>query len=92
MHKASKHSLVVGGTRSIGRALVKILAEDGYADLARSVQSLLVPDRIFVFVDDNPRKHHTFSPGHHISVLPSQVLYERKPDHVVILAWNYGTV
>jgi SAM-dependent methyltransferase len=41
-------------------------------------------------VDDNPRKHNTFSPGHHIPVLPSEVLYERKQDYVLILSWNYA--
>lgn len=41
-------------------------------------------------VDDNPRKHNTFSPGHHVPVLPSETLYERKPDHVLILSWHYA--
>jgi SAM-dependent methyltransferase len=40
--------------------------------------------------DDNPRKHHLYSPGHHIPVFPSEVLYEKKPDYVIILAWNYA--
>jgi len=40
--------------------------------------------------DDNPRKQETFSPGHHIPVLPSEALYERKPDYILILAWNYA--
>lgn len=40
--------------------------------------------------DDNPRKQNTFSPGHHIPVLPSTALYERKPDYVLILAWAYS--
>lgn len=41
-------------------------------------------------VDDNPRKFDTFSPGYHIPVFSSDVLYERKPDYAVILAWNYS--
>jgi SAM-dependent methyltransferase len=41
-------------------------------------------------VDDNPVKHHTFSPGWHIPVLPSQALYERRPQCVVVLAWVYA--
>ncbi len=41
-------------------------------------------------VDDNPLKENLLSPGHHIPVLPSQTLYERKPDYVIILAWNYS--
>ena len=34
-------------------------------------------------------KQNLFSPGYHIPVLSSQALYERKPDHVLILAWRY---
>jgi len=40
-------------------------------------------------IDDNPAKHNTFSPGHQIPVLPSDLLYERRPDYVLILAWRY---
>lgn len=46
-------------------------------------------DKLEYLVDDNPVKQGTFSPGHHIPVLPSSVLLEKKPDYVVILAWNY---
>ncbi len=41
-------------------------------------------------IDDSPLKQHLFSPGHHLPVLPSQALYERKPSHVVVLAWNFA--
>lgn len=41
-------------------------------------------------VDDNPTKQYTFSPGYHIPVLPSEVLYERRPDYVLLLAWRYA--
>lgn len=41
-------------------------------------------------VDDNPLKHGLFSPGHHIPVFPSAVLYERKPDYVIVLAWRFA--
>ena len=36
------------------------------------------------------KKHGSFSPGHHLQVLPSDALYERRPDYVVILAWAYA--
>lgn len=39
--------------------------------------------------DDDPRNQNLFSPGHHIQVLPSQAIYEQKPDYVLILAWRY---
>jgi SAM-dependent methyltransferase len=41
-------------------------------------------------VDDNPRKHNTFSPGYKIPVLPTSKLAETKPDYVVVLAWIYA--
>jgi SAM-dependent methyltransferase len=41
-------------------------------------------------VDDNPRKHGRFSPGHKIPILPSSALAERKPACVVVLAWTYA--
>lgn len=41
-------------------------------------------------VDDNPLRHGTVSPGHHIPVYSPQMLYERKPDIVVALAWRFA--
>jgi SAM-dependent methyltransferase len=41
-------------------------------------------------VDDNKRKQNTFSPGHHIAVLASEAIYDRKIDALVILAWAYA--
>jgi len=34
-------------------------------------------------------RHGRFTPGHHIPVLPSDALYEKKPDDVLLLAWRY---
>lgn len=48
------------------------------------------PDVIDFIVDDSPLKQGLFSPGMHIPVLPSQAIYDRKPDYVVILAWNFA--
>jgi hypothetical protein len=47
-------------------------------------------DVLSFLVDDNPRKQGLFSPGLHIPVLPPQTIYERKPDYILILAWNYA--
>lgn len=41
-------------------------------------------------IDDNASKHGTFSPGHHLPVLPPSALYERHADFVLILAWSYA--
>jgi hypothetical protein len=47
-------------------------------------------DLIEFIVDDNPIRHGTVSPGHHIPVFPPSMLYERKPDLVVTLAWRFA--
>lgn len=41
-------------------------------------------------IDDNPAKQRRFSPGLHIPVYHPQLLYESKPDYVVILAWRFA--
>jgi len=50
----------------------------------------LGPDIIDFIVDDSPLKQGLFSPGFHIPVLPSAAIYERKPDYLLILAWNFA--
>lgn len=41
-------------------------------------------------VDDNPIRHGTVSPGHHIPVFAPSAIYDRKPDLVVALAWRFA--
>lgn len=41
-------------------------------------------------LDDHPQKVHKYSPGDRIPVLPTEELYKRKPDYVVILAWIHA--
>lgn len=40
-------------------------------------------------VDDNLAKQHTYSPGYHLPVLPSEELYKRKPDYIFVFAWRF---
>lgn len=47
-------------------------------------------DIIDFIVDDAPLKQGLYSPGLHIPVLSSEALYEKKPDYVVLLAWNFA--
>lgn len=42
-----------------------------------------------VLFDDNPIKQGLYSPGHHIPVVPSGEIYNRKPDHILIFPWRY---
>jgi SAM-dependent methyltransferase len=47
-------------------------------------------DDIAFIVDDSPLKQGLFTPGKYVPVLPSSALYERRPDYVLILAWNFA--
>jgi hypothetical protein len=47
-------------------------------------------DKLDYLIDDNPKKHGLYSPGCHLEVKPSSVLYNDKPDVVVVLAWQYA--
>ena len=41
-------------------------------------------------VDENPTKQGLFSPGLHIPVFSPKMMYEKKPDYALILAWRYA--
>jgi len=41
-------------------------------------------------VDDNPLKQGLYTPITHIPVLSSDSIYDRKPDYLLILAWNFS--
>jgi SAM-dependent methyltransferase len=41
-------------------------------------------------VDDSPLKQGLYSPGFHIPVVGSQALAEKRPDYLLILAWNFA--
>ncbi|MBI5247356.1 MAG: methyltransferase domain-containing protein [Elusimicrobia bacterium] len=47
-------------------------------------------ESIDFIVDDNPLKQGMFSPALHIPVLETEELYRRRPDYVLILAWNFA--
>lgn len=48
------------------------------------------PDVIDFIVDDNPLKQGLYSPGMHIPILPAEALYDRRPSHALVLAWNFA--
>ena len=41
-------------------------------------------------VEDNPLKQGLYTPISHIPIFNADTLYERKPDYVLILAWNFS--
>jgi hypothetical protein len=48
------------------------------------------PDLIDFIADDSPLKQNLYSPGYHIPVLPRQAVFDRKPDYLLMLAWNFA--
>jgi len=47
-------------------------------------------ESIDFIVDDNPLKQGLFSPRLHIPVIKTEELYLRRPDYVLVLAWNFA--
>lgn len=48
------------------------------------------PDIVDFIIDDSPLKQGLFTPGMHIPVLPGSAIAEKKPDYLVVLAWNFA--
>ena len=47
-------------------------------------------DALEFIADDSPLKQHLFTPGLHVPVLPSSAIEERRPDYLLVLAWNFA--
>ena len=77
------HSLKVSGKSIAGfGAPTKATTLMGHFGLDENVLDFIV--------DDNPLKQGLFTPITHIPVLSAEVLYESRPDYVLILAWNFA--
>lgn len=48
-------------------------------------------DYIDYIVDDSPMKQGLYSPGKHIPIVSSKELYLKRPDVILILAWNFAS-
>ncbi len=48
------------------------------------------PDVVDFIVDDSPLKQGLYTPGMHIPVVSSAALAERRPDYLIVLAWNFA--
>jgi len=49
------------------------------------------PDVVDYIIDDSPWKQSLYTPGLHIPVVPSSFMTEKKPDYVLVLAWNFAS-
>ncbi|MEK7245957.1 MAG: class I SAM-dependent methyltransferase, partial [Pseudomonadota bacterium] len=50
----------------------------------------LGPDLIEFIADDSPLKQGLFTPGLHVPVLAPEAIDLRRPDYLLILAWNFA--
>ncbi len=78
---------LIDGRRAAGRGCAGFGAS---ATVTTLLHHFDLGKRLDFLVDDNPVKQGTFSPGHHLPVLPSRALLERAPGDTVILAWAYA--
>ena len=77
--------------------LIKKLSEDGKkidgygasATTTTLVHHYEMGNELRYIYDDFEVKQGLYSPGHHIPVLPSQEIYNRRPDYIVVIAWRY---
>lgn len=90
-----KISLVREGLQKLVRSLKangKSIAGFGAPTKATTLMAHFGLDQNILdfIVDDNPLKQGLFTPTTHIPVLSAEALYERRPDYVLILAWNFA--
>jgi SAM-dependent methyltransferase len=82
----------------LGRLLRRLKAEGrsiaGFGAPAKATTLMhhfgLGPEIVDFIVDDSPLKQGLYTPGLHIPVVPSDAIYERAPDYLLILAWNFA--
>lgn len=48
------------------------------------------PELVGFIVEDSPLKQGMYSPGMHIPILSPATIEERRPDYLLILAWNFA--
>jgi len=69
----------------------KLIAGYGASNTTTTLMWHFELTRKLAFIaDDNQKKFGLYCPGSHIPVVPSEELYIRKPDFVLILAWQYA--
>ena len=80
--------MLLGGLKAEGRSIA------GFGAPAKATTLMyhfdIGPDLIDFIVDDSPLKQGLHTPGMHVPVLPSEAVTARRPDFLVILAWNFA--
>jgi SAM-dependent methyltransferase len=79
---------IVGGIKEAGQSIA------GYGAATKATTLLshfrLGRDELDFIVDDNPLKQGMFSPASHVPVTNASELYRRRPEYLLILAWNFA--
>lgn len=73
--RAERRSIAAYGASATGTVLIHQFA---------------LGDLLDFIVDDAPERQGRFSPGHHVPVLSSDAVYDRRPDDIFILAWRFA--
>jgi SAM-dependent methyltransferase len=68
----------------------KVVAYGASTTVTTLMYHFELEDKLEYLIDDNPKKHGMFSPGCHLEVKPSSILYDSPPDMVIVLAWQYA--
>ncbi len=80
--------------RLLGRLKADGKSIAGYGAPAKATTLMhhfdLGPETIDFIVDDSPLTQGLYSPGHHIPVVPAAAIAERRPDYLLVLAWNFA--
>lgn len=102
LDRAETFTAYAGQIAAVGRELKRLLLEQkalgkriaAYGAPAKATTLMfhfdIGPDTVDFIVDDSPLKIGLFSPGMHIPVISSEEMYARKPDVLVVLAWNFA--
>jgi SAM-dependent methyltransferase len=86
--RADELTALLAGLKSKGKSIA------GYGATAKATTLMyhFGIDRSLVeyIVDDNPIKQGLLTPGKHIPIFAPEVLYARRPDYILMLAWNFA--
>jgi SAM-dependent methyltransferase len=79
---------LLGGLKSTGKII------GGFGAPAKATTLMyhfgIGADIIDFVIDDSPQKQGLYTPGMHIPVVPASEIATRRPDVLVILAWNFA--
>ena len=90
--------LIELGRRQLTELLASIQAEGGrvagYGAPAKTTTLMyqfgLDAGQLEFIADDSPLKQGLFTPGLHIPIVSPEEIYNRRPDYLLVLAWNFA--